>query len=71
MKEARGREYEESRVKDRESCRSNEMERRCENDRGGDEVYAATFGNHEKTGLKSNRSHQHKNGSLTLYFFTK
>ena len=28
---------------------------RCESDRGGDEVYPATFGNKEKTGLKPNR----------------
>ena len=32
--------------------RSNEMEGRCESDRGGDEVYPATFGNEDKTGLK-------------------
>ena len=28
------------------------MEGRCESDRGGDEVYPATFGNEEKSGLK-------------------
>ena len=28
------------------------MEGRCEIDRVGDEVYPATFGNEEKTGLK-------------------
>ena len=49
MEEAGGRECEESRVKDRGSWRSNEMEGRCESDRGGDEVYPATFGNEEKT----------------------
>ena len=44
-----GKECEEGRVKDRGSWRSNEMEGRCESDRGGDEVNPATFGN-EKTG---------------------
>ena len=29
--------------------------RRCESDRGGDEMYPATFGNEEKTGLKLDR----------------
>ena len=52
MEEAGGRECEESRVKDRRSCRSNEMEGRTESDRGGDEVYSATFGDEEKTELK-------------------
>ena len=52
MKKASGRECEESRVKDRGSCRSNEMEGRSESDRRGDEVHPATFGNEEKTGLK-------------------
>ena len=28
------------------------MQGRCESDCGGDEVYLATFGNEEKTGLK-------------------
>ena len=28
------------------------MEGRCENDRGGDEVYPSTFGDEKKTGLK-------------------
>ena len=42
-------------VEDRGSWRSNEMEGRCESDRGGDEVYPATFGNEEKTGLKLDR----------------
>ena len=46
MEEAGGRECEKSRVKDRGSWRS-----RCESNRGGDEVYPATFGN-EKTELK-------------------
>ena len=55
MEEAGGREDEESRVKDRGSWRSNEMEGRCESDRGRDEVYPATFGNEEKTGLKLDR----------------
>ena len=45
----------EKRVKDRENCRSNEMEGRCESDRGGGEVYPATFGNEEKSGLKLDR----------------
>ena len=52
MKEAGGRECEESQVEDRRSCRSNEMERRSESGRGGDEVYLATFGDEEKTELK-------------------
>ena len=52
MKEAGGRECEESRVEDRRSCRWNEMEGRSESDRGGDEVYSATFGDEEKTELK-------------------
>ena len=49
MEEAGGRECEESRVEDAESCRSNEMKGRCENDCGRDEVYLATFGDEEKT----------------------
>ena len=52
MEEASGRECEENWVEDRESCRSNEMEGRCESDRGRDEVYPATFGDEEKNGLK-------------------
>ena len=59
MEEAGGRECEEGRVKDRGSWRSNEMEGRCENDRVGDEVYPATFGNEEKTGLKLDRRRPH------------
>ena len=49
---AGGRESEESPVKDRGSWGSNEIEGRCESDRGGDEVFPVTFGNEEKTGLK-------------------
>ena len=41
-------------LEDRRSCRLNEMEGRSESDRGGDEVYSATFGNEEKTKLKPN-----------------
>ena len=52
MEEVGGRECEESRVEDRRSCRSNEMEGRSESDRGGDEVYSATFGNEEKIEIK-------------------
>ena len=52
MEEVGGRECEESRVKDRGSWRSNEMEGRCESDCRGNEVYPATFRNEEKTGLK-------------------
>ena len=52
MEEAGRRESEESRVEDRGSCRSNEMEGRCESDRGGDEGYPATFDDEERTGLK-------------------
>ena len=48
-------ECEESRVKDRGSWRSNEMEGRCESDCGGDEVYPITFENEDKTGLKLDR----------------
>ena len=55
MEEEDGREYEESRVENRKSWRLNDMEGRCESDRGGDEVYPATFGNEEKTGLKLDR----------------
>ena len=55
MEESGERECEESRVKNRGSCRSNEMEGRCESDCGGDEVYPATFGNKKKTGLKLDR----------------
>ena len=55
MEETGRRECEESRVKDRGNWRLNEMGGRCESDRGGDEVYPATFGNKEKTGLKPNR----------------
>ena len=42
----------ESRVEDGRSCRSNEMEGRCESNRGGDEVYPAAFGNEEENELK-------------------
>ena len=56
MEKAGGRQCEKSWVKDRESCRLNEMEGRYESDRGGDEVYLATFGNEEKTGFKPDRS---------------
>ena len=52
MEEAGGRECEESRVEDRGSCRSNEMEERSESDCGRDEVYPATFDDEERTGLK-------------------
>ena len=52
MEEAGGTKCEESRVKDRKSCGSNEMEGRSESDRRGDEVYSATFGDEEKTELK-------------------
>ena len=51
MEEASGRECEESRLEDR-SCSTNEMEARSDSDRGGDEVYSATFGDEEiETGL--------------------
>ena len=49
MEEAGGTECEESLVEDRGSFRSNEMEERCESDRGDNEVYPATFGDEEKT----------------------
>ena len=49
VKETSGRECEESRVEDRGSCRSNEIEGRCESDCGRDEVCLATFGDGEKT----------------------
>ena len=52
MEEAGRREREENLVEVRGSCRSNEMEGRCENDRGRDEVYPATFGDKEKNGMK-------------------
>ena len=52
MKEAGGRECGESRVENRGSCRSNEIEIRYESDCGRDEVYPATFGHEERTGLK-------------------
>ena len=52
MEEAGGRECGESRVEDRGSCRSNEMEGSCENDCGRDEVYPAAFGDEDRTGLK-------------------
>ena len=45
MDEAGGRECEESRVKNRGSCRLNEMEGRCESDRARGEMYPAIFGN--------------------------
>ena len=76
MEEAGGRECEESRVKDRGSWRSNEMKGRCESNRVGDEVYPATFGNGQKTGLKLDRRRSytvlHKNsdanaGSVGVY----
>ena len=46
-------ECEESRVEDLGSCRSNETEGRCENDRGRNEVYPATFGDEEKKRIKT------------------
>ena len=52
MEEVGGRECEESRVEDRRSCRSNEMEGKSESDRGGDKVYSAIFGDEEKNELK-------------------
>ena len=52
MEKGGGRECEGSRVEDGGSWRSNEMEGRCESNRGGDEVYPATCGYEEKTGLK-------------------
>ena len=52
IEEAGGRECEESRVEDRKSYRPNEMEGRSDSDRGGDEVYSATFGDEEKIELK-------------------
>ena len=54
MEEASGGECEESRVKDRRSRRSNEMEDGCESDCKGDAVNLATF-NNEKTGMKLDR----------------
>ena len=53
MEEAGGRECEESRIEDQRSCRSNEMEGRSKSDRGGDEVYSATFGEEEKNRIKT------------------
>ena len=55
MEETGGRECEESQVKDRGSWRSNEMEGRSESNRGGNDVYPATFGNEKNTGLKLDR----------------
>ena len=55
MEETGGRECEESRIEDRGSCRSNEIEVRCESNRGRDELYPATFADEEKIGLKVNR----------------
>ena len=52
MEEAGGRKCVESRVEDRGSCRSNEMEGRCESDCGRDEVYPATFNDKERIELK-------------------
>ena len=52
MEEAGGRECEESLVEDQGSCKSNEMEGRCESEHERDEVYPATFGDQEKNGLK-------------------
>ena len=52
MEEAGGRKCGEIRVEDRGSCRSNEMEGRCESACGRDEVYPATFNDEERTGLK-------------------
>ena len=54
MEEAGGRVCEKSLIKDQGSCRSNEMEGRCESKHGRDEVYPATFGDKEKNGLKLN-----------------
>ena len=48
------RECEKSRVENRRSYRSNKMEGRCESDGGKDEVYPATFGVEEKSGLELN-----------------
>ena len=53
MEETGGRECEKSQFEDRRSCRSNEMEVRSKSDRGGDEVYSATFGDEEKKRIKT------------------
>ena len=50
--EAGERECEDSLVEDQGSCRSNEMKGRCESEHERDEVYPATFGDKEKSGLK-------------------
>ena len=52
MEKAGERECEGSRVEDRGSCTSNEVEGRCESNCGGDKMYPATFGYEEETGLK-------------------
>ena len=58
MEEAGGRECEKSRVEDRGSCRSNEMEGRSRSD-CGDEMYPATFGDEEKNGRKPSDDDDH------------
>ena len=50
MEEVGGRECGENRVEDGGSCRSNEIEGRCESDCGRDEVYPASFGDEERPG---------------------
>ena len=71
MEEASGRECEKRRVKDRGSWRSNEMEGRCESNHAENEVYPATFGNEEKTGLKlDRRRRKYKTGRTGIMSMT-
>ena len=58
---------EESRVEDRESSRSNEMEGRCESDREGDEVCPATFSDEEKTELKLDDDGDQMNANVNIF----
>ena len=52
MKQAGGRECEESRVEDQGSCRSNEMEEGVKAIAKGMRMHPATFDDEEKSGLK-------------------
>ena len=67
MEKTGGRKCGESRVEDQGSCKS-KMEGRCESDCGRDEVYSATFGDEERTGLKLDGDDDDETAQFTQVF---
>ena len=61
----------ESRVEDRGSCISKKEEGKCENNRRGDEVYPATFGNEGKNGLQLDDDDNATCFTVTAFKITK